>query len=221
MNILTPSPVLAFLPDVGGPEMLVVFFLVLILFGGKRLPELARGLGKSIREFKRATSGVEQELKRVLEDEPAERRARAEKKQLGDAATAAATTAATAPDAGEETQPVEHTDAPDSDEDPYDPTDDEFASDDDAATQNYDESANPYPELRDDEAKTGEAQNTGTETPAIETSGTVLPENPLPESEPSAPETTGQPEPPPAPPQPPDTSDTSGSDTSGGNGGGI
>ena len=51
-------------------------FAVLILFGGQRLPELAKGLGRSIREFKRASAGVEQEIKRAIETapEPAARR---------------------------------------------------------------------------------------------------------------------------------------------------
>ncbi|HWA10392.1 MAG TPA: twin-arginine translocase TatA/TatE family subunit [Opitutaceae bacterium] len=62
-------PVLAFL-DVGGPEVLVIMFIILLLFGGQRLPELAKGLGKSIREFKKAASNVEDELKRAIEEAP-------------------------------------------------------------------------------------------------------------------------------------------------------
>ena len=60
---------LAFL-DVGGPELLMIFFVILLLFGGEKLPELARGLGKSVREFKKATSGVEEEIKKALEAPP-------------------------------------------------------------------------------------------------------------------------------------------------------
>jgi len=56
--------------DVGGPEMLVIMFIILLLFGGKRLPEMAKGLGKSIREFKKAASNVEDELKRAIEEAP-------------------------------------------------------------------------------------------------------------------------------------------------------
>lgn len=58
--------------DVGGPEVLMIMFLVLFLFGGKKLPEFARGLGKSIREFKKATAGVEDEIRRAINtaDEP-------------------------------------------------------------------------------------------------------------------------------------------------------
>lgn len=56
--------------DVGAPEFLLVVFAVLVLFGGKQLPELAKGLGKSIREFKKASAGVEQEIKRAIETAP-------------------------------------------------------------------------------------------------------------------------------------------------------
>lgn len=42
---------------IGTGELLVILCLALILFGGKKLPELARNLGKGFREFKRATEG--------------------------------------------------------------------------------------------------------------------------------------------------------------------
>lgn len=63
-----PLHTLAFIDGLGGGEMLLIFFVILLLFGGQRLPELARGLGKSIREFKKATSGVEDQIKRALDD---------------------------------------------------------------------------------------------------------------------------------------------------------
>ena len=43
--------------DVGGPELLVVLVVVLLLFGGKRIPEVARSLGSSISEFRRGLDG--------------------------------------------------------------------------------------------------------------------------------------------------------------------
>ncbi|MCG8327661.1 MAG: twin-arginine translocase TatA/TatE family subunit [Chitinophagales bacterium] len=46
-----------------GPEMLVVMFAILLLFGGKKIPELMRGIGKGIREFNSARSTLESELK--------------------------------------------------------------------------------------------------------------------------------------------------------------
>ena len=46
----------------GWPEIAVICFVVLLLFGAKKLPELARGMGKGIREFKRASSDIRYEL---------------------------------------------------------------------------------------------------------------------------------------------------------------
>jgi TatA/E family protein of Tat protein translocase len=48
--------------SIGMPELIVIFLVILLLFGSKRLPELARGLGKGIREFKKATSELKDEL---------------------------------------------------------------------------------------------------------------------------------------------------------------
>lgn len=46
-----------------GPEMFIIFFAILLLFGGKKIPELMRGVGRGIREFNTARSTLEQELK--------------------------------------------------------------------------------------------------------------------------------------------------------------
>lgn len=40
----------------GGPELLVIFAVLILMFGAKKLPELARGLGKSVNEFKKASA---------------------------------------------------------------------------------------------------------------------------------------------------------------------
>lgn len=61
---------LGFIEGVGGPELLFIMFIVLLLFGANRLPELARGMGKAMREFKKATSSVEQEVRRAMEEPP-------------------------------------------------------------------------------------------------------------------------------------------------------
>ncbi len=47
----------------GPQELIIIFFVILLVFGGKKLPELARGLGKGIREFKKTTSEIENDLK--------------------------------------------------------------------------------------------------------------------------------------------------------------
>ena len=54
---------LGILGGMGGSEILVILFVILLFFGGKKLPELARGLGKGIKEFKDASSGVSEEKK--------------------------------------------------------------------------------------------------------------------------------------------------------------
>ncbi|WP_292971909.1 twin-arginine translocase TatA/TatE family subunit [Mucilaginibacter sp.] len=55
------SSVLLFL-NIGTPEMILILFVALMLFGGNKLPELARGLGKGIREFKDASEDVKREI---------------------------------------------------------------------------------------------------------------------------------------------------------------
>ncbi len=52
-----------------GPfEIIIIFLVILLIFGAKRIPEIARGLGRGIREFKSATSEISKEL--TIEDKP-------------------------------------------------------------------------------------------------------------------------------------------------------
>ncbi len=55
---------------IGGPEIIIILVVVLLLFGGKKIPELARGLGKGIRDFKKATedSNIKEDLKDVASE---------------------------------------------------------------------------------------------------------------------------------------------------------
>lgn len=55
------SPTLLFL-NIGSSEMILIMFVALLLFGGEKLPQLAKGLGKGIRDFKDASEGVKREL---------------------------------------------------------------------------------------------------------------------------------------------------------------
>jgi TatA/E family protein of Tat protein translocase len=64
-----PVFTLAFIEGLGGPEMLLILVLILVMFGKDKLPELARGLGKSMKELKKATSNVEEEFKRALQED--------------------------------------------------------------------------------------------------------------------------------------------------------
>ena len=56
--------------NLGGMEIILILALVLILFGAKKLPELAKGLGQGIKEFKKATKEVTDEVQQAM-DEPA------------------------------------------------------------------------------------------------------------------------------------------------------
>ncbi len=50
---------------IGGPEIIVILLIVLVLFGGKKIPELMKGLGKGVKEYKKAMNGVEEEVNNV------------------------------------------------------------------------------------------------------------------------------------------------------------
>ncbi len=61
------SSALLFL-DIGGPELMLILFVALLLFGGDKLPDLARGLGKGIRDFKDASEGVKREIANQIDN---------------------------------------------------------------------------------------------------------------------------------------------------------
>ena len=54
--------------NIGGSELFFIMFIVLMLFGSKKIPEIARGLGKGIREMKDAASGIEREITKEMND---------------------------------------------------------------------------------------------------------------------------------------------------------
>lgn len=67
MNI---EPMFAML---GYPEIIGILVITLLLFGAKKLPELARGLGQGIREFKNASNEIQDDLQRSIDAPPARR----------------------------------------------------------------------------------------------------------------------------------------------------
>lgn len=60
---------LLFLDNLGGGELLVIMVFVLFFFGSKKVPDLARGLGRASREFKDAMNGVQREIENSVNTE--------------------------------------------------------------------------------------------------------------------------------------------------------
>jgi sec-independent protein translocase protein TatA len=54
--------------SLGGSEIILIFGAILLLFGGKKIPELMRGIGKGIREFNAARNNIESELKEGMRE---------------------------------------------------------------------------------------------------------------------------------------------------------
>lgn len=63
-----------FLGSLGMPEVLLIVLVVLLLFGGKKIPELMKGLGKGVRSFKEGMNEVQSELKDVTTTETSEKK---------------------------------------------------------------------------------------------------------------------------------------------------
>lgn len=55
--------------NLGSGEIILLLFVILLLFGAKRIPDLARGLGKGIREFKDASGGVKREIEEGMKSD--------------------------------------------------------------------------------------------------------------------------------------------------------
>ena len=53
---------------IGFPELIIIFLVLLLVFGAKRIPEIARGIGKGIREFKSATNEISREIEAESQD---------------------------------------------------------------------------------------------------------------------------------------------------------
>jgi TatA/E family protein of Tat protein translocase len=63
---------LAFIGNFGGGEIILIFLIVLLLFGAKKVPELFRSLGKGVNEFRKAKNEWEQDIQDVMNQEPLE-----------------------------------------------------------------------------------------------------------------------------------------------------
>lgn len=62
---------LLFLGSIGTSEILLIVFIVLLLFGGKKIPELMHGIGKGVRSFKEGVNGIEKDINKDINvDEP-------------------------------------------------------------------------------------------------------------------------------------------------------
>ncbi len=60
---------MAFVQNWGAPQILLILFIILLLFGAKKLPELARGMGKALREFKSATKDIEEDIRSAMDED--------------------------------------------------------------------------------------------------------------------------------------------------------
>ena len=58
---------------IGGQEILIILLIVLVLFGGKKIPELMKGLGKGVKEYKNAVNNVEDEVKSATSNDEAKK----------------------------------------------------------------------------------------------------------------------------------------------------
>lgn len=54
--------------NIGGQEMIIILIVVLLLFGGRKIPELMKGIGKGIREFNDAKNNVKKEIEEGMTD---------------------------------------------------------------------------------------------------------------------------------------------------------
>ena len=59
---------LAFIGNLGAGEIILILLVILLLFGAKKIPELAQGLGKGMKEFKKSLKDVEDEIKKTDDD---------------------------------------------------------------------------------------------------------------------------------------------------------
>jgi len=55
--------------DIGSSELLLIFLVIIIFFGANKIPEIAKGLGKGIRQFKDASAGIQREIEKGINEQ--------------------------------------------------------------------------------------------------------------------------------------------------------
>lgn len=65
---------LLFLGNLGAGEVIIIAFVVLLLFGGRKIPELMKGIGKGVRSFKEGMNNIEQEIEKTPDSEQKEQK---------------------------------------------------------------------------------------------------------------------------------------------------
>lgn len=60
------------MPNIGAPELFIILLVALLVFGPKKLPEMGKSLGAGIREFRKSTQGLKEELEGSLRETPAQ-----------------------------------------------------------------------------------------------------------------------------------------------------
>ena len=78
------------MPNLGFPEIMIILVVALLVFGPKKLPDLGRSLGNGIREFRKGTQGLKDELEGSMKDAPAPAAPQAVQTPVLNAAQAAA-----------------------------------------------------------------------------------------------------------------------------------
>ena len=63
------SSILLLFGNIGTPELIIIVVIILLLFGGRKIPELMKGLGKGVSSFKKGINEIEEEIKRPVEEE--------------------------------------------------------------------------------------------------------------------------------------------------------
>lgn len=67
IDIMNTKFVLCLFSSIGMPEIIIIALVVLLFFGGKKIPELMRGLGKGVRSFKEGVKDMESEVKKNID----------------------------------------------------------------------------------------------------------------------------------------------------------